>query len=145
MSGQTTGRPVSTGLFEWVSGRPRLLCGGCQECGTWTFPYSDSCPRCSGRSMRTEPVQGPGRLWTWTIQRFRPKDPYDGPDDFVPYGVGYVDFNGRILIEGRLVEAATQPYMIGQEMEICIVPYTRNAEGDVLTFGFRSLSLGARQ
>ena len=39
---------------------------------------------------RTFPAKA--RLWSWTVQRFRPKSPpYAGPVAFEPYAVGYVD------------------------------------------------------
>ena len=49
-----------------------------------------------------------GRLWAWTTQDFPPPSPpYAGPtgDDFVPFGVGYVELPGEVKVETRLTEA----------------------------------------
>ena len=49
-----------------------------------------------------------GRLWAWTTQDFPPPSPpYAGPtgDDFVPFGVGYVELAGEVKVETRLTEA----------------------------------------
>ena len=43
-----------------------------------------------------------GTLWTWTVQGFRPKSPpYEGPVEFEPYPVGYVELPGEVKVETR--------------------------------------------
>jgi uncharacterized OB-fold protein len=61
-----------------------------------------------------------GTLWTWTTQGFEPKPPYV-PDEgeFVPYGVGYVEFDGLLRVEGRLTTA--EGLEIGMLMEVVAV------------------------
>jgi uncharacterized OB-fold protein len=51
--------------------------------------------------MVAVPLARTGTLWTYTVQGFRPKSPYDGPEEFSPYAVGYVDL-GEVLVESRL-------------------------------------------
>jgi uncharacterized OB-fold protein len=60
-----------------------------------------------------------GTLWTWTTQGFEPKPPYV-PDEgeFEPYGVGYVEFEGYLRVEGRLTEADPGRLRIGMPMEV---------------------------
>ena len=71
-----------------------------------------------------------GTLWSWTIQRFRPKSPpYTGPEEFEPYGVGYVELPGEVRVEARLTEADPDKLRIGMEMELTLLPGT--------TFAFR--------
>ena len=78
-----------------------------------------------------------GRLWSWTIQRFRPKSPpYAGPEAFEPYAVGYVDLDGALIVEGRLVDAAFDDLEIGMAMRIVPLPFLL-ADGSLRTsFGF---------
>jgi uncharacterized OB-fold protein len=83
-----------------------------------------------------------GTLWTWTVQAFHPKSPpYRGDDtaeSFVPYGVGYVDLEGELLVEARLTENDPERLAVGAEMELVLVPLYRDDDGnDVLTFAFR--------
>lgn len=60
-----------------------------------------------------------GRLWSWTVQRFRPKSPpYAGPEAFEPYAVGYVELDGALIVEGRLVDVAFDDLRIGMAMGI---------------------------
>jgi uncharacterized OB-fold protein len=80
-----------------------------------------------------------GRLWAWTTQEFPPPSPpYAGPkgDDFVPYGVGYVELGGEVKVETRLTE--TKGLRIGMEMELVLVPFRTDDQGnEVVSFAFR--------
>lgn len=77
-----------------------------------------------------------GVIWSWTIQGFRPKEPYQGPAEFTPYGVAYVDL-GDIIVEGRLTEADPEKLAIGMPVELEIVPFeTEDAGTNWLTFAF---------
>jgi uncharacterized OB-fold protein len=65
-----------------------------------------------------------GRLWSWTIQRFRPKSPpYAGPERFEPYAVGYVEMDGALIVESRLVDVAFDDLAIGMAMRIVPLPF----------------------
>lgn len=128
--------PIADGLFTWP-GEPRLLAGSCASCATTTFPRQSSCPRCTGSDITPVTLSTRGRLWTWTVQGFEPKSPFlpDGP--FEPYGVGYVELDGKVLVEGRLTEADPERLEIGAEMDLVIVPFAHDAEGaELLTFAF---------
>lgn len=78
-----------------------------------------------------------GTLWTFTVQNFIPKSPpyirVETTETFVPYGVGYVEFEGQARVEGRLTEADPAKLRIGMEMETVVVPLT----DDVVTYAFR--------
>jgi uncharacterized protein len=132
--------PVTTGLFTWPSDAPQLIGGRCESCGTVTFPAQPGCPRCMGTVIGEELLPRRGTLWTWTVQGFLPKSPpYAGPEtakDFRPYGVGYVDL-GVVKVESRLTTAEPGALRIGMEMELVVIPFSKDAEGrEVVTFAF---------
>jgi uncharacterized OB-fold protein len=83
-----------------------------------------------------------GRLWAWTTQEFPPPSPpYAGAtgDAFVPYGVGYVQLGEDVKVESRLTQ--TDGLRIGMEMELVLVPFRSDAEGnEVVSFAFRPAS-----
>ncbi|MBF6558604.1 MAG: OB-fold domain-containing protein [Acidimicrobiales bacterium] len=140
---EASARPIAEGLFSWPDS-PRLLGGTCQDCGTTTFPKQAGCPRCTGSDMREVPLATRGRLWTWTIQGFEPKTPFAGEGPFGPYGVGYVELAAEaegaspVLVESRLSENTADKLRIGEEMELCIVPFRHDGEGhQLVTFSFR--------
>jgi uncharacterized OB-fold protein len=133
------GTPIAEGLFTWPSEEPALLGARCRDCGATTFPSQSGCPRCTGRSMEVVELPREGVLWSWTIQGFRPKEPYQGPAAFTPYGVGYVDL-GDVIVESRLSEHVPERLAIGQRVELAIVPFvTDDPNDDRLTYEFRPL------
>src|ERR1700730_15064548 len=129
--------PVADGLFTWPSDQPRLIGGSCRSCGTTTFPKQGSCPKCTGRDITEQLLDREGTLWTFTVQGFRPKSPYLGPDEFEPYGVGYVELPGQVMVETRLTENDPNRLEIGAAMELVIIPFRQDEPGNhVLTIAF---------
>lgn len=103
MRSAAAARPIAEGLFTWPRDNPALLCSRCQRCGRAAFPAQNSCPACCSGEVRIEELPRRGTLWTYTIQRFMPKPPYNSAetrDTFQPYGVGYVEFPGAVRVEG---------------------------------------------
>jgi uncharacterized OB-fold protein len=101
-------------------GTPRLVAGRCGECTAVIFPLRERCPSCGGAVERTL-LPPRGTLWTWTTQGFEPKPPYVADGEFEPYGVGYVEFDGYLRVEGRLTEADPERLRIGMPMEVVAV------------------------
>lgn len=129
---------IAEGLFTWPSDEPRLIGSRCLACGTTTFPRQSSCPKCTGSETEERLLSRTGSLWSFTVQGFRPKTPYTGPEDFEPYGVGYVELPGEVLVEARLTESDPERLEIGAAMELAVVPFGRDDSGnDVVTFAFR--------
>ena len=126
-----TQTPVADGLFTWPSDEPSLIASELD--GKLSFP-----PRPGGKEYL---LARRGTLWSFTSQNFRPPaPPYDGNDDnqsFQPYLLGYVELEGELLVEGRLIECDAETLELGQPMELRIVPYTVRPDGtEVLTFAF---------
>lgn len=123
--------PVTEGLFTWPSDEPRLIAS--ERDGVISFPAQPGDPQ---RLLATR-----GTLWAFTTQQFRPPSPpYDGNDTaetFEPYALGYVELPGELLIQARFTENDPAKLIIGQEMELRIVPYTTREDGtEVLTYAF---------
>lgn len=130
--------PIADGLFTWPSDEPRLLGGACRACGAVSFPRPTSCGRCTSSDIDEHVLSRTGTLWSWTVQRFQPKEPYVGPEPFEPYGVGYVDLAGEVLVESRLTTADPDQLEIGQAVELVVEPVATDADGRTLvTFAFR--------
>lgn len=130
-----TQTPVAEGLFTWPSDEPALIASEFE--GRLSFP-----PRAGG-SRRL--LKRQGTLWSFTSQNFRPPaPPYDGndtPETFQPYLLGYVELEGELVVEGRLVDCAVDELELGQPMELRIVPYTVRPDGtEVLTYAFAPIT-----
>ena len=136
--------PVAEGIFTWPADEPQLIGSRCADCGIVTFPTQDSCPRCASTEMDDQLLPRRGWLWAWTTQEFAPPSPpYGGPagDAFVPFGVGYVELDGEVKVETRLTEADPEALSIGMEMELVVLPFRTDDDGnEVVTFAFRPVA-----
>lgn len=129
--------PVADGLFT-AGDTPHLIGSECSSCRLVSFPATAECVRCAGTDTKERLLADRGTLWTYTTQNFRPPSPpYDGPEDFEPYTVGYVELPGELLVEARLTEPDPARLRIGQAMRLTLVPYTVREDGtEVITFAF---------
>lgn len=136
--------PVAESLFTWPSDEPQLIGSRCAACGITTFPAQESCPRCASTEMQEHLLPRRGRLWAWTTQEFPPPSPpYAGAsgDEFTPYGVGYVELDSEVRVETRLTEADPEVLNIGMEMELMLLPFRTDDDGnEVMTFAFRPVA-----
>lgn len=133
--------PIAEHLFTWPADEPQLIGSRCNDCATVTFPSQASCPKCTSQSVTDTLLPRRGTLWTYTTQEFLPKNPpYAGtesPEDFTPYGVGYVELPDHVMVESRLTENDPAWLQIGMEMELVITPFRVNGAGDeVMSFAF---------
>jgi uncharacterized protein len=133
----TSQPPIAENLFEVVDGDPVLIGSRCVSCGTVAFPCQGSCPRCTSEDVERYLLARTGTLWSWTSQGFRPKSPpYTGPEDFVEYGVGYVELGGEIRVEGLLSEADPARLRIGMPMRLTTSAALDRAGQHCVTFAF---------
>jgi uncharacterized OB-fold protein len=136
--------PVAEGIFTFPSDEPQLIGSRCRACEIVTFPSQSSCPRCASTEMAEQLLARQGRLWAWTTQNFPPPSPpYAGPtgEDFVPFGIGYVELPDEVKVETRLTESDPDALAIGMEMELTLVPFRTDDDGnEVVTFAFRPVS-----
>src|SRR5438105_12808704 len=136
--------PVAEGVFTWPADEPQLIGSRCSACAMVTFPAQHSCARCASTAMEEELLPRRGRLWAWTTQEFPPPSPpYSGPtgDAFVPFGVGYVELPGEVKVEARLTERNPGALVDGMEMELVIVPFRTDDEGnEIVAFAFRPVT-----
>ena len=69
-----------------------------------------------------------------------PRPAVQGPSgrDFVPFGVGLVQLEDVIRVEGRLSENDPAKLEFGMEVELTMVPFTSDDDGtEIVTFAFR--------
>ena len=119
----------------------RLLGGRSRSDGSYVFPMPAG-PE--GERFEQVELASEGTLWSYTVQRFAPKRPYDGPSDdaaFQPYAVGYVELAGQLIVEARLDTVNFAGLHIGMPMRLTLLPYRRGADGaEVFTYAFRPIN-----
>jgi hypothetical protein len=108
--------PIAEDLFTKES-PPRLIGGRNIETGQIVFP----CP--PGDRFEPYPLRRTGKIWSYTIQRFRPKSPpYAGPEAFIPFAVAYVELAGEVIVEARLANIALADIAIDMPVELTLIP-----------------------
>ena len=132
--------PIAEGLFEMVDGAPRLVGGRRKSDGRMVFPNPTGPESRNYDPVRLSPE---GRLWSFTVQRFRPKSPpYAGADDeasFRPYALGYVELPGEVIVESRIEAADFAALQVGAPMRLKLIPF-RKPDGEVLTYAFELIA-----
>ena len=132
--------PLHEGLFTWPAAKPQLLGSRCNQCAEATFPAQPDCRSCGSRRTTIVELGDRGILWTWTIQTFMPKQPYrsdETPETFRPYGVAYVEMPGGVRVEARLQANSPEQLKIGMPMQLDIVPFRTDENGEQkMTFSF---------
>lgn len=132
-------------ISTWPDAEPSLIGGRCGSCTATTFPVQRRCPACSSDAMTPENLPRRGTLVAWTTQGFPPGPPYKGPTGkhFVPFGVGLVQLGDVIRVEGRLTENDPAKLTFGMDVELTMIPFATDADGDgLVTFAFRPVLTG---
>lgn len=116
---------------------PRLVGGRDRTTGRIVFP----CP--ADERFEPYPLKREGVLWSYTVQRFRPKSPpYEGPEAFEPWALGYVELADEAIVEARIDGVAFDAIQIGMSLELALVPLDASAMHPVLIPAFRPAAAG---
>lgn len=130
-------RAIAEGVWT-DEAEPRLIGGVEVDTGRVVFP----CP--PGDRYEPRALSRTGTLWSYTIQRFRPKSPpYAGPEAFRPWAVGYVELPGEVIVESRIVNVAFEDIRIGMPLEMTLVPLDPEATDPVLIHAFQPTGAAA--
>lgn len=123
-------KAIATGLFT-DEAQPRLIGGKDRQSGRIVFPCPDA------PTHEPVPLSSEGRLWSWTVQRYRPKTPpYAGPDAFRPWVVAYVELPGEVIVEARLNDVAFEDVKIGMPVRFSPAPLNPDDADSVLIPAF---------
>lgn len=123
--------PIDAQLLRVDNDHSITLLAGRRADGQIVFPLPRGDPSCEEIALPRD-----GTLWSWTVQRFRPKSPpYAGPDAFEPYAVGYVDL-GSVIVESRLI-GPIDGFRIGMPVVLVPEPFALDAGSPRLTFAFK--------
>ena len=130
-------RAIALGLFT-DEDHPRLVGGRNRATGRIVFP----CP--PGKDHDPCPLGREGTLWSYTVQRYRPKSPpYAGPESFEPWAVGYVDLPGETIVEARLAHVDFSDIRIGMALSLTFIPLDPAAAEPIMIHAFRPKDLAA--
>ncbi len=120
--------PIAADL--WTDEPSPHLIGGRLPSGRIVFPMPNGD---AAHDVEIYPLSRTGTLWSWTRQDFRPKEPYDGPEAFEPYLLGFVELPNETIVETRIVGAALEGLKLGMAMEFVVAPFDEHRS----TYAFR--------
>lgn len=134
-------KALAPDISTWPDENPQLIGSRCGSCGAATFPVQEFCPSCSKPDMSDLLLPRRGTLVAWTTQGFLPGAPYAGretAETFTPFGVGLVQLDDVLRVEGRLTEHDPAKLEFGMQVELTMIPFFVDDDGDeVATFAFR--------
>ena len=124
---------IAEGLFT-DEALPRLIGGRDRATARIVFP----CPE--GEDYEPYPLAREGTLWSWTVQRYRPKSPpYTGPEAFAPWIVAYVELP-ETIVEARLVGIDPMDVQIGLPVTLTATPLDPARPGGRMIPAFRPVT-----
>ncbi|MDE2462989.1 MAG: OB-fold domain-containing protein [Alphaproteobacteria bacterium] len=130
-------KPIADGLMGTGPEGPYLIGGRRKRDGRIVFPMPSG-----SEASQYEPVRlaREGRLWSYTVQRFRPKSPpYAGDDDersFRPFALGYVELPGQVIVETRIAVEDPACLKIGMPMRLTTMEFARAGLNPALLYAF---------
>ena len=134
-------KAIDPEISTWPEENPQLIGSRCGACGATVFPRPVALPQVQqGRDDATCCCRAAAPSIAWTTQGFPPGAPYAGPTgkDFVPFGVGLVQLGDVVRVEGRLTENDPAKLQFGMEVELTMIPFTTDADGnEIVTFAFQ--------
>ncbi len=126
--------PIADGLYT-DEAQPRLVGGRDRTTGRIVFP------RPNAEQFEAHPLSRQGTLWSFTVQRFRPKSPpYAGPDAFCPWPVGYVELPGETIVEARIANIPLNQIRIGMPLRLTFIPLDPAADEPIMLYAFEPIA-----
>ena len=111
-------QPIAPKL--WTEGPEPQLLGAKDINGKILFPIPDGE---IADSLEIIKLSRTGTLWSYTQQAFKPKPPYDGPEEFEPFLVGFIELPNEIIVESHIVETSLEQLKLGMPMELVITAF----------------------
>lgn len=130
--------PVAQSLFRWSADGAALVGSRCAGCGSHYFPKSLSCrnPACADKAVEEALIGRHGRLYSYTVQRYRPPAPFR-MEPFEPYAIGLVDLPEGVRVLGMLTGCELSEIRIGMPVELTAQAlYTDESGREVLTYKY---------
>ena len=133
--------PVKEGLFTLPSEHEKghLIGTKCLSCGEVFFGRVPVCRRCQGDELAETLLSDRGKLYSYTVLRYKPPAPWKGPSDpYKPFAAGFVEMPEGVRILSILTDCDVDTVKTQSEMEVVVGKYYEDEDGnDVYTYMFR--------
>ncbi len=133
--------PIKEGFFTdnlWPLEQVRLKGTKCRSCGEAFLGKKPFCENCQSEDTAEIVLSNRGKIYSYTVNRYRPPGDYIGPDPYVPFAVGLIELPEGVRILSPLKDCDVDAVKIGMEVELVVEKLCTNSEGnDVIAFKFR--------
>lgn len=132
--------PIVEGLFTWPSAATQLIGGRCTNCKSVFFPqsYQVHRPDCEQSNIEEVLFSRKGILRSFTTQNYPAPVPFRGPDPFIPYAIGMVEFPEGVQIYGIMTGCIIEDLKMNMEVEVVAEELYEDEQGNsMLTWKFR--------
>ena len=137
----TTNRiPIREDFFEGDLANPetvRLKGTRCRACGEVFLGSRTACESCQSADLEAIPLSRRGKLWSFTINRYKPPGDYVGPDPYEPVAVGWIELPEGLRILAPLTGLDLDAIHADIDVELTVGPLYTDADGnEVMTYKF---------
>ncbi len=121
----------------------RLLGSKCNDCHELFFIERQICENCNGQNLETVALSTKGKLYAFTVMYYPAPPPYQAPDPFEPYGVGWIELPEGLVLYSLLTENDPQKLKVGMDMELRIECLRQDDNGnDIMVSKYRPVEVG---
>ncbi|MBI5845206.1 MAG: Zn-ribbon domain-containing OB-fold protein [Deltaproteobacteria bacterium] len=122
-------------FFQELKDNRRIVGSKCHKCGKVYVPPRKVCGGCFCENTEFVEVGPQGTIGTYTIVRYTFIDPETGKQKPVPYGYGFIRFDGADTLFQHFVELSDdRPLKIGARVEPVFADVMKGTIRDILYF-----------
>lgn len=122
-------------FFQELKENRRIVGSKCHKCGKVYVPPRKVCGGCFCENTEFVEVGPQGTIGTYTIVRYTFIDPETGKQKPVPYGYGFIRFDGADTLFQHFVELSDErPIKIGARVEPVFADEMKGTIRDILYF-----------
>ena len=112
------------GTYLALGEPPSILGTTCTSCGLTTWGKRQTCENCGATEVRAVTLGNKGTIWSYTVQRYPPSDPYKlgsaKREDWVPRVVGWVELPEGVRVLSIVENCRPEDARIGMEVEMFV-------------------------
>jgi len=113
--------------------RYRLKGSKCVQCGHYSFPPRQICPKCKSHNYEHYFFKGNGTIYSYTTI-------YQAPDTFskmIPYTVAIVELEEGPRVTAQITDADQKSIMIGMPVELVIRKFYEDGDRGPILYGYK--------
>lgn len=137
-------KPLAPAIDGWhtMDAQPRLIGTQCESCSTYFFPkQTHYCknPNCESTDFKEVELSRTGRVWSYTNACYKPPEPFQAADPFVPYAIAAIELEEeQMVVLGQVIEGVSvEDLKVGMPMELVLEPLHETDEDIKVTWKWR--------